>query len=209
MCGENTRAAKHSGAVLGSPPRVRGKPVPIIFCTVLGGITPACAGKTLTASSNVIFIRDHPRVCGENSVTTHSYTIFVGSPPRVRGKPGMKEIARISGRITPACAGKTRQSRRTARSRRDHPRVCGENDRHSVKKPDHIGSPPRVRGKLRAMPCDAPQCGITPACAGKTPLRPDKKRVSEDHPRVCGENPFSTRCQCGAAGSPPRVRGKR
>ena len=73
---------------------------------------------------------------------------------------------------------------------------------------DRVGSPPRVRGKVRAG-C-RPTCNlrITPACAGKSLAGRYADGVEEDHPRVCGE-----KCICGGdhrhrVGSPPRVRGK-
>ena len=49
---------------------------------------------------------------------------------------------------------------------------------------------------------------ITPACAGKTEQKGDYEGDSEDHPRVCGENPCMHSPKLPQAGSPPRVRGK-
>ena len=49
---------------------------------------------------------------------------------------------------------------------------------------------------------------ITPACAGKR-ARPRRwVRPPRDHPRVCGEKPFSQLDSTVPPGSPPRVRGK-
>ena len=47
VCGENLKSFTHSSATVGSPPRVRGKPVLVKNGTVNKGITPACAGKTV------------------------------------------------------------------------------------------------------------------------------------------------------------------
>ena len=48
VCGENIVQRPVSPKQKGSPPRVRGKPLCVRPCGVLMGITPACAGKTLS-----------------------------------------------------------------------------------------------------------------------------------------------------------------
>ena len=50
--------------------------------------------------------------------------------------------------------------------------------------------------------------GITPAYAGKSWLCWFNGGNTQDHPRVCGEMCVGSGGQCGAAGSPPRMRGK-
>ena len=55
-----------------------------------------------------MIIEDHPRVCGENFFTRVLRAFNQGSPPRVRGKPNQVSSVRLSHRITPACAGKTK-----------------------------------------------------------------------------------------------------
>ena len=52
------------------------------------------------------------------------------------------------------------------------------------------------------------QYGITPACAGKSRSQPRLPCTGRDHPRVCGEQPFSQLDSTVPPGSPPRVRGK-
>ena len=53
--------------------------------------------------------QDHPRVCGENFQNLLTNLFDTGSPPRVRGKHiGLGQLG-AGTRITPACAGKTRQ----------------------------------------------------------------------------------------------------
>ena len=49
----------------GSPPRVRGTGGPMRRLPPERRITPACAGNSSIASSRVVLIWDHPRVCGE------------------------------------------------------------------------------------------------------------------------------------------------
>ena len=71
-----------------------------------------------------------------------------------------------------------------------------------------MGSPPRVRGKVKFKENGGKQVRITPACAGK---RDDTKRAGTcpgDHPRVCGEKQSLPSGATRPTGSPPRVRGK-
>ena len=48
VCGEKPRRKRQAPRSLGSPPRVRGKGKPLHHCIKESGITPACAGKSLT-----------------------------------------------------------------------------------------------------------------------------------------------------------------
>ena len=111
-------------------------------------------------------------------------------------------------RITPACAGKTFEDNNLTFSKKDHPRVCGEN-RILVGYPgEWEGSPPRVRGKPVFSNFCCQNARITPACAGKTQKSRRLKSSTRDHPRVCGEN-YQQPAECyQSQGSPPRVRGK-
>ena len=126
----------------------------------------------------------------------------------MRGKQHLRRDSLGREGITPACAGKTGTHRGSGRPHEDHPRVCGENDETFGVYGWQRGSPPRVRGK----PCGSGKSGrvrgITPACAGKTPLPCMSHIAFWDHPRVCGENStISIGYPCNG-GSPPRVRGK-
>ena len=87
--------------------------------------------------------------------------------------------------------------------------MCGENALSVVNLDDSTGSPPHVRGKLTILCVRVDRHGITPACAGKTLLRPFLPFQLWDHPRMCGENCKRLLPACRAAGSPPHVRGKR
>ncbi len=99
-------------------------------------------------------------------------------------------------RITPACAGKTDCDIRASLAYRDHPRVCGENLAVLVLSAAEKGSPPRVRGKPLRSAVATSSTGITPACAGKTGTEPKLEAVTEDHPRVCGENAICQKDIC-------------
>ena len=71
-----------------------------------------------------------------------------------------------------------------------------------------LGSPPRVRGKAGQCGRNFRYTGITPACAGKSRTGRFWPGIPWDHPRVCGEKPFSQLDSTVPPGSPPRVRGK-
>ncbi len=85
-CGENNRQAHNCTYNLGSPPRMRGKPLRLGRETTKRGITPAHAGKTLRGLEGSRLLRDHPRACGENVRRMLFCTLCGGSPPRMRGK---------------------------------------------------------------------------------------------------------------------------
>ena len=127
----------------------------------------------------------------------------------MRGKPAHRQHHLCPGRITPACAGKTRTTVIRAGGKQDHPRVCGENRYPHLRSARVKGSPPRVRGKQQTPGNAAPGDRITPACAGKTLQCPAFSCCSQDHPRVCGENVTIHSLLSHYIGSPPRVRGKR
>ena len=66
VCGEKCRVDFGILRGLGSPPRMRGKAVPL--------------------SRRCVHLRDHPRVCGEKVTGMQSTRARPGSPPRMRGK---------------------------------------------------------------------------------------------------------------------------
>ena len=65
-----------------------------------------------------------------------------------------------------------------------------------------------MRGKLLYLIIQHAQARITPADAGKTSIGYGSSRVSEDHPRGCGENLKRGVPAERIEGSPPRMRGK-
>ena len=115
-------------------------------------------------------------------------TSAIGSPPHVRGKVGVTDIAPVSPRITPACAGKST--------------ICGEWQQ------TFGGSPPHVRGKDMDTLQTVHDARITPACAGKSGPYTQRPAWSWDHPRMCGEKDNWMPEGVEPEGSPPHVRGK-
>ena len=105
--------------------------------------------------------------------------------------------------------------------------MCGEHKSNMPATGASTGSSPRVRGTLAAQggvaavggiipACAGTPCyrrrgsdrnGIIPACAGNTGRRCGCHEHVRDHPRVCGEHPFSSIVHNPPGGSSPRVRG--
>ena len=126
MRGEDTGQACPCGGVVGSPPHARGRRDAIYYSDPITGITPACAGKTGVEVIPNVVRKDHPRMRGEDSPAGFAKSLGNGSPPHARGRRPPAQRRRRAGRITPACAGKTRSAHRESRRRRDHPRMRGE-----------------------------------------------------------------------------------
>ena len=171
-------------------------------------ITPAHAGKTLSPPVLSALCADHPRRCGENFTKSLRLQPCAGSPPQVRGKLSPHSQIGQLARITPAGAGKTLQRLVRRVAERDHPRRCGENLSKIDFTVEHVGSPPRMRGKRFYKLITAASGRITPAHAGKTVPPIVKSRHNKDHPRACGENNPPLRFIVVYLGSPPRMRGK-
>ena len=208
VCGENGDGDCAVGGAPGSSPRVRGKPRGRRGPGGVGGLIPACAGKTSPPWSPARPRRAHPRVCGENVVAAVAALVAAGSSPRVRGKPHRQRQPAHAAGLIPACAGKTPRPPGSTPARSAHPRVCGENVTLSDAEEGCCGSSPRVRGKLVVHDAHATLIRLIPACAGKTRPRTAWCGVFQAHPRVCGENQGSTSSSAPGKGSSPRVRGK-
>ena len=91
----------------GSPPHARGRPSRARSGDRLGGITPACAGKTPSGAHPRPPATDHPRMRGEDEEEVVGSSRNAGSPPHARGRLVRAKTKRTFRRITPACAGKT------------------------------------------------------------------------------------------------------
>ena len=146
MCGEHFIISARGLGKTGSSPHVRGALSQLQCPCRWLGIIPACAGSTRTLRGFRTGRWDHPRMCGEHYVHRPQLDWDVGSSPHVRGarcfatvfwtvsgsSPHVRgALARVGHLrpqpgIIPACAGSTESAANHARSRRDHPRMCGE-----------------------------------------------------------------------------------
>ena len=111
---------------VGSPPRGRGKDGESTGIGGADGITPAWAGKSMTAPGRSSRTGDHPRACGEKNKELEGVWLPMGSPPRRRGKVHLHPDAAKQRGITPAWAGKRQPTPASTTASQDHPRVGGE-----------------------------------------------------------------------------------
>ena len=105
-CGEKIQGRLQGSLYRGSPPRMRGKEHAKNACCSWTRITPAHAGKSLSAVTPSLTAKDHPRACGEKMHFLNQMTSLWGSPPRMRGKDVACPAATAGAGITPAHAGK-------------------------------------------------------------------------------------------------------
>ena len=132
------------------------------------GIIHAYAGSTNPPCLRRPQPRDHPRVRGEHPVDLPIHVIADGSSPRMRGALHHGGCGRGGRRIIPAYAGSTRYAPYSHSVLQDHPRVCGEHFKGSMKNTLNSGSSPRMRGALISVSNDKKPVRIIPAYAGST-----------------------------------------
>ena len=179
MRGEESPQAAGGFSESESPPRARGRVFRMVLLFTAIGITPACAGKRMTAwllqslpaespprargrehflPVRRIEVGNHPRVRGEESPRRRKKPgREEESPPRARGRALAPLVPYLRLGITPACAGKSQAKYARIFIRRNHPRVRGE--------------------ERRGLRVDAKDGGITPACAGKRVMKMRPSRV--------------------------------
>ena len=148
VCGENVIPTSERPELMGTSPRMRGKPDDDVIEAVQKRNIPAYAGKTIVLRLGRRPAPEHPRVCGENDEAFKLANADGGTSPRMRGKLRQYFLRHRGLRNIPAYAGKTGQLGGMAGANLEHPRVCGENR------------------QARARP-DTPRRNI-PAYAGKT-----------------------------------------
>ena len=71
---------------MGSPPLARDKYLLNSFVSIVGGITPACAGQISLAFQTKTLDGDHPRLRGTNLSKGLQMIVLMGSPPLARDK---------------------------------------------------------------------------------------------------------------------------
>ena len=207
VCGEHGTTLGSKRLKRGSSPRMRGTPEKDMEPYQTGGIIPAYAGNTFSATPTPTSTGDHPRACGEHVVVELVPCVSLGSSPRMWGTHHTRPVRGRGTGIIPAYAGNTlRKTKRTVRAR-DHPRVCGEHAWFAATSYVAAGSSPRMRGTLSEVWVFRLLRGIIPAYAGNTKLSGSSVSVLGDHPRVCGEHDKQGNLPQVGTGSSPRMRG--
>ena len=74
----------------------------------------------------MLFFQDHPRIRGKKFKDFEKCEAAAGSPPHTREKVTQKELAKQTGRITPAYAGKRPKNFVSKPNCKDHPRIRGK-----------------------------------------------------------------------------------
>ena len=168
VCGEHSRLFNPMQSLQGSSPRMRGAPPYLHLWGRPYRIIPAYAGSTTAPERPSWRCRDHPRVCGEHYTLVFLIQRMMGSSPRMRGAPASRALEIGLRRIIPAYAGSTQEGSPSPRSKRDHPRVCGEHHASRILGARGAGSSPRMRGARRVLIAKEHGGRIIPAYAGST-----------------------------------------
>ena len=168
MCGEHNRGSSFGQSHKGSSPHVRGARQACDDALQESGIIPACAGSTTVGKTKLLFIWDHPRMCGEHADGNKTIQGAKGSSPHVRGALARRFASGSATGIIPACAGSTPMSPTGRGAMWDHPRMCGEHSRPMKSRSNCGGSSPHVRGARQSRSLINLSLGIIPACAGST-----------------------------------------
>ena len=124
--GDDSRSTRLPPWPPGSPPRARGRPPLRRGTGRTPGLTPACAGTTVTGAPGVGPSGAHPRVRGDDADADPLAGAVQGSPPRARGRHRPRWPRRRVPGLTPACAGTTAAHRLLLWSWQAHPRVRGD-----------------------------------------------------------------------------------
>ena len=148
VCGEHFSRTDLRWTLAGSSPRMRGTRDIHPNETGAKGIIPAYAGNTCE------LWRDGASPWG--------------SSPRMRGTHLSAGASATYRGIIPAYAGNTNLQGIGIAQWRDHPRVCGEHQRHPCRPYPTWGSSPRMRGTLLPRQPTRHWQGIIPAYAGNT-----------------------------------------
>jgi len=191
----------------GTPPRRRGGRSHRDLVRGVRRNTPASAGRTTNSTGSTTPPAEHPRVGGEDDHSSVGVSSEYGTPPRRRGGLQHQIRALDTGRNTPASAGRTTSTSARSRTGTEHPRIGGRtapspsgaraDSQPLVGEEDDLvvhgfeavdGTPPRRRG---GPPFDRRRhttMRTTPASAGRTTACAGPQVMTQEHPRVGGED---------------------
>ena len=87
ICGEHQIPVHERVQREGSSPHMRGTLTTVSLLMPIRGIIPAYAGNTLRPFTELVRVRDHPRICGEHRFYRLCRLAAEGSSPHMRGTP--------------------------------------------------------------------------------------------------------------------------
>ncbi len=195
--------------VVGSPPRVWGRPMHSPHLSVEHRFTPTRVGKTRHPTTRRGGCPVHPHACGEDFLGARLLATRYGSPPRVWGRLPKAAGEFLTMRFTPTRVGKTSVTMPVHGCQQVHPHACGEDATAAWYCASEGGSPPRVWGRRLGQKRTRPRDRFTPTRVGKTRHHARRHGWGSVHPHACGEDPPHKAPAPAGAGSPPRVWGRR
>ena len=169
------------------PPLARGRGQAHRPFSRASGITPACAGKRTSAAHTIPARRNYPRLRGEEADFAPAAGARRELPPLARGRAARARWLKLLPGITPACAGKRRDSRGCGYKEWNYPRLRGEEIFAALVSMLLRELPPLARGRVRGRATKRRAKGITPACAGKRRRRHRGHARARNYPRLRGE----------------------
>ena len=211
----------------GSSPLTRGARTDDSAGLWCGGLIPAHAGSTVSATRPASRSRAHPRSRGEHTLTGSSTATLKGSSPLTRGallhsaqsgdpfgSSPLTRGAQGSGDrhlrppgLIPAHAGSTGVRLRLTTQDRAHPRSRGEHPPGTFEARPGAGSSPLTRGALWCGLCAGWASGLIPAHAGSTQMELALQKKLRAHPRSRGEHKQLRQITSPKLGSSPLTRG--
>jgi hypothetical protein len=153
-CREDSMSLADRLTLLGPPPLARGRRTFTGRCRVVGGTTPARAGKTRSPRAGFCCRRDHPRSRGEDALRSVIRETDYGPPPLARGRHSVTCNSSVSLDCfqsvcklrLEAAASRGRLSRRCSRTQahRPHPHLPTAEARGDQAPGSHRAGRPRI-----------------------------------------------------------------
>ena len=208
-CGENNTETWRRPSSAGTSPRVWGKLLAVLAHVAPDRNIPTRVGKTQRDQCTRNRTSEHPHACGENVIARFTAFKAAGTSPRVWGKHRGVRASGPRVRNIPTRVGKTALYASLAVLYSEHPHACGENATPTTARTSTDGTSPRVWGKRLSFGSGFGGYRNIPTRVGKTLSTAGQSCALPEHPHACGENCARSLSFSSAAGTSPRVWGKR
>ena len=192
----------------GSPPHAWGRRYQPPWLSRSGRFTPTCVGKTWPAQYMRLLPAVHPHMRGEDAVRAACNSWASGSPPHAWGRRSVVDSARLFGRFTPTCVGKTWGHGSAATLPAVHPHMRGEDGCPTASLGSPRGSPPHAWGRRLLQARRRGPGGSPPHAWGRLCLWPVSGNRMAVHPHMRGEDEIQMDDVVGALRFTPTCVGK-